>query len=78
MKYNKDIIDRLKSQIKNQVNEYEYNSEIINKLYNSFKTNDRLKECGSIIKISDNKIIIEYMCTKEINRTKGPERDHQE
>ncbi len=71
MKYNKDIIDRLKTQIKNQVNEYEYNSEIINKLYNSFKTNDRLKECGSIIKISDNKIIIEYMCSKEINRTKA-------
>ncbi len=69
MEYDKNIINRLKSQIKNQINEYEYNDEIINKLYSEFKKSDRLKECGSIIKISNNKIIIEYMCTKEINRT---------
>jgi hypothetical protein len=69
MEYNKNIIDKLKSQIKNQINEFEYSQEIIDKMYREYKKNNRLKEAGTIIEIKDNKIIIELMCTKEVNRT---------
>jgi hypothetical protein len=38
-------------------------------MYDSYKNNNRLKEAGTILEISNNKIKIESMCTKEINRT---------
>ena len=69
MEYNKNIIDKLKSQIKFQINEFEYSQEIIDKMYKEYKKNNRLREAGTIIEIKDNKIIIELMCTKEVNRT---------
>lgn len=69
MEYNKNIIDKLKSQIKSQINEFEYSQEIIEKIYIQYKKNNRLREAGTIIEIKDNKIIIESMCTKEVNRT---------
>jgi len=71
MKYNKNIIDKIKLQIKSQINEYKYSQEIIKEMYEKYKTNNRLKDTGSILEIKDNKIIIEYMCTKEVNRTKS-------
>lgn len=71
MEYNKNTIEKLKLQIKNQINEFEYNQEIVNEMYTKFKTNNRLKEEGTILKIKNNQIIIEFMCKKEINRTKA-------
>jgi hypothetical protein len=38
-------------------------------MYSEYKKNNRLIESGTIIEIKNNKIIIESMCTKEINRT---------
>lgn len=70
MEYNKNIIDKLKSQIKYQINEFKYNHEIIEKIYIQFLKNNRLREAGTIIEIRNNKIIIESMCTKEVKRTK--------
>ncbi len=71
MEYNKNIIDKLKLQIKNQINDFVYNQEIVNNMYTKFKTNNRLKDGGTILKIKNNQIIVELMCTKEINRTKA-------
>lgn len=69
MEYNKNIINKLKSQIKTQINEFEYSQDIVDKMYREYKKNNRLREAGTIIEIKDNKIIIELMCTKEVNRT---------
>lgn len=69
MKYNRNIIEKLKSQIKTQINEFEYSQEIIDKMHEEYKKNNRLREAGTIIEIKNNKIIIESMCTKEVNRT---------
>lgn len=70
MKYNNRIINKLKSQIITQINEFEYSQDIINKMYIEYKTNIRLKESGTILEIKNNEIIIVQMCSKEIKRTK--------
>ncbi len=68
MKYNEEIIKKLKDQIKNQINEFEYNKEIINKLYKSYKTNERFMDSGCILEIKNNQIIKEFIGKKEYNR----------
>ena len=64
-----DLVLKLKNQIINQINEFEYNKDIINRMRNAINTEKRLIDCSSIIKIKNNKIIIEKMANSEKNRT---------
>lgn len=70
MKYDSNVIDILKNQIKEQINEFEYSKDIIDKMYHLFKSDNRLVDAGVILEIKDNKVIEEYIGKKEINRSK--------
>jgi hypothetical protein len=68
MEYDENIIYKLKNQIKEQINNFEYSKEIVDKLYESFKSNERLIADGAILEIKNNEIIIEYMGLHEKKR----------
>lgn len=68
-KYNEKIVLSLKNQIISQIDNFEYNEEIIKKMRSAIKTEPRLIECASIITIKNNELITNYMAKNEKNRT---------
>jgi hypothetical protein len=67
--YDKNLILELKNQIINNINDFVFSKDIIDKMKGEIITNNRLKECVSIIEIKNNEIKINYIGTVEKNRT---------
>lgn len=62
-------MDIIKKQIKSNINDFTFNQKIIDRMYFEIKNNNKLISNASIITIKNNKIQIDYLCSREQKRT---------